>query len=379
MHSTRRLALLAPIFLSTSLFAQTPAAPATTPTPPAAGKRGGQQPAPVSPELLEDGRVTFRLRAPGAKAVTASGQFQKGTATMTKDDAGVWSVTVGPVPAGVYEYSFNVDGVSMIDPGNRDIKPMRAPRTSILEIPGTPPLLTDFQDVPHGKVTLQWYHSKSLNRRRALQVYTPPGYDAAPAARFPTMYLFHGSGDNEATWVTNGKANWILDNLIAQKRAQPMIVVMLDGHAVTGSGARGGNTPAFERDLLEDAMPLVVASYRTREDAAHRAIIGLSMGGGQSLAIGLKHADKFAWVGGMSSAAGNANSLIGDATALNKQLKLLWIACGKDDGLVTANRAFDAALTTAGVKHEWVETEGNHSWPVWRGYLADFAPKIFKN
>jgi enterochelin esterase family protein len=159
-----------------------------------------------------------------------------------------------------------------------------------------------------------------------------------------------------------------------------MIVVMLDGHAVvSGAGARAGNTPAFERDLLEDAMPVVVANYRTREEAASRAIIGLSMGGGQSLTIGLKHADKFAWVGGMSSAAGNASSLISDATTLNRQLRLLWIACGKDDQLIAANRTFSAALTTAGVKHEFIETEGNHSWPVWRGYLADFAPKIFKN
>ena len=146
---------------------------------------------------------------------------------MTKDDSGLWSVTVGPVAPGVYEYSFNVDGVSMIDPGNRDIKPMRAPRTSILEITGQPPLVHDFQAVPHGRVSLHWYDSKSLGRRRALQVYTPPGYDADAAARFPTMYLFHGSGDNEATWVAHGKAHWILDNLIARKSAKPMIVVML--------------------------------------------------------------------------------------------------------------------------------------------------------
>mgnify|MGYP001558542781 CR=1 FL=1 len=193
------------------------------------------------------------------------------------------------------------------------------------------------------------------------------------------MYLFHGSGDNEATWVAHGKAHWILDNLIARKSAKPMIVVMLDGHAAPpgASGAGGNNTALFERDLLEDAMPFVVANYRTREDAAHRAIVGLSMGGGQSLTVGLKHPDLFAWVGGMSSAAGNVASLIGDAAALNRQLKLLWFACGKDDGLIAGARNLDAALTTAGVKHEFVTTEGNHSWPVWRRYLADFAPKLF--
>ena len=333
----------------------------------------------ISPEIATDRRVTFRLRAPNAKAVTVSGQFTRGATPLAKDDSGLWSATVGPVEPGVYEYSLNVDGIAMIDPGNRDIKPMRAPRTSILEIPGEPALIHDFQNVPHGRVSLHWYNSKSLGHRRAMQVYTPPGYDADATARFPTMYLFHGSGDNEATWVAHGHAHWILDNLIAQKRAKPMIVVMLDGHAVLPgpNTARNANTIAFERDLLEDAMPLVVASYRTRENAASRAIVGLSMGGGQSLTIGLKHPDQFAWVGGMSSAVANGASLITDPAALNRQLKLLWFACGKDDTLIKANQDFDAALITQNVRHEFVTTEGNHSWPVWRRYLADFAPKIF--
>lgn len=350
-------------------------------TPTATAPKAGQAPAVVSPEILADQRVTFRLRAPKASTVTVSGQFQKGPAALTRDESGLWSVTVGPVPAGVHEYSFNVDGVAMIDPGNRAIKPMRNPRTSILEIPGNPPLPHDFQDVPHGKVSMHWYPSKSLGRRRPMQVYTPPGYDANSTTRYPTLYLFHGSGDNEATWVAHGHAHWILDNLIAQKRAQPMIVVMLDGHAIAPGATteRNANTTAFERDLLEDAMPLVVANYRTREDASHRAIIGLSMGGGQSLTIGLKHPDRFAWVGGMSSAVRDGTNLIGDGAALNQQLKLLWFACGKDDSLVKANQDFDAALKAKNVRHTYVETEGNHSWPVWRKYLAEFAPLIFQN
>jgi enterochelin esterase-like enzyme len=358
-------------FSFADLAAQTPA--------PAPG-RGTQAPPVISPELHSDQRVTFRLRAPKASTVTVSGQFQSGPANLTKDETGLWSVTVGPVPSGVHEYSFNVDGVGMIDPGNRAIKPMRNPRTSILEVPGKPPLVHDFQDVPHGKVSLHWYASKSLNRRRPLQVYTPPGYDANSATRYPTLYLFHGSGDNEATWVAHGHAHWILDNLIAQKRAQPMIVVMLDGHAAAPGTTteRNANTAAFERDLLQDAMPLVVANYRTREEPAQRAIIGLSMGGGQSLTIGLRHPDRFAWVGGMSSSAAGVTELIGDGTALNRQLKLLWFACGKDDRLVTANRDFAAALTSKNVRHTYVETEGNHSWPVWRRYLADFAPLVFQ-
>jgi enterochelin esterase-like enzyme len=374
-----------PLWLATSLLiagsgaalvAQT--APATTPPPAAA--RPTPAPPVLSPEIHADQRVTFRLNAPKASAVTVSGQFQKGPAALTRDERGLWSVTVGPVPSGIHEYSFNVDGLTMIDPGNRAIKPMRLPRTSILEIPGTPPLPHDFQDVPHGKVSLHWYASKSLGRRRPLQVYTPPGYDADPSRRYPTLYLFHGSGDNEATWVAHGHAHWILDNLIAQRRAEPMIVVMLDGHAVAPGTTtdRNANLAAFERDLLQDAMPFVAAHYRTREEAAHRAIVGLSMGGGQSLNIGLKHHDRFAWVGGMSSSVGGAADLLGDGAALNRQLRLLWFACGKEDFLLKANQDLAAAMQARNVRHTYVETEGNHSWPVWRRYLADFAPLVFR-
>ncbi len=357
------------------LDAQTP--PAATPAPAA---RPAPTPPVISPEVLADQRVTFRLRAPKAAAVTVSGQFQKGPATMTRDESGLWSVTVEPVVSGVHEYSFNVDGVSMIDPGNRAIKPMRNPRTSILEMPGRPPLTHDFQDVPHGRVSLHWYASKSLGRRRPLQVYTPPGYDAAPSSRYPTLYLFHGSGDNEATWVAHGHAHWILDNLIAQQRAQPMVVVMLDGHAASPGAQteRNANLLAFERDLLEDVMPFVAANYRTREEAAHRGIVGLSMGGGQSLNIGLKHADRFAWVGGMSSSAGGVAEQLRDPAALNRQLKLLWFACGKEDFLLKANQDLATALQAKNIRHAYVETEGNHSWPVWRRYLADFAPLVFR-
>jgi enterochelin esterase family protein len=141
---------------------------------------------------------------------------------------------------------------------------------------------------------------------------------------------------------------------------------------------RNANMVAFERDLLEDAMPLVAANYRTREDAASRAIIGLSMGGGQSLNIGLKHADRFGWVGGMSSSVGDAAELLADPAALNRQLKLLWFACGKEDQLLKPNQTLDAAMTERKVRHQYVETAGNHSWPVWRRYLADFVPLLFQ-
>lgn len=358
-----------------TIHAQTP--PNPSPSPAAAAPR----PPVISPEIHADGRVTFRLRAPEARQVSVSGQFQKGPLPLERSADGDWAVTIGPVAPDIYEYSFTVDGLAMIDPSNRAIKPMRAPRTSILAIPAQPPRLHDWQEVPHGKVSLHTYRSRSLGRLRGLQVYTPPGYDADPAQRFPVLYLFHGSGDNEATWVAHGHAHWILDNLIAAGRARPMIVVMLDGHAVTfrdnTPGSRLDNIGAFERDLLEDAMPFVAAHYRTREEPGARAIIGLSMGGGQSLNIGLRHPDRFAWVGGMSS---SVRELPGDSQPpeqLNAKLQLLWIACGRDDFLIEPNRRLTAELTRQGVRHTYHETEGAHTWPIWRRYLAEFVPLIF--
>lgn len=182
---------------------------------------------------------------------------------------------------------------------------MREPRTSILHVPGAPPRLHDFQDVPHGAVTWHSYRSKAVGRVRELAVYTPPGYDGSGAARYPVLYLQHGSGDNQATWTVHGKAHWILDNLAAQGRVKPMVVVMMDGHAAVG-GPGGGpqnNVSLFERDLLEEVLPFVEKTYRVKTDAASRAIAGLSMGGGQSLSIGLGHLDRFGWVAGFSSSA----------------------------------------------------------------------------
>ncbi len=287
--------------------AQVPAA-AQPPAGAASAGRGQRPPTVRSPQILGDRQVTFQIRAPKATEVAVTGQWPNGRAAMTKGTYEVWSVTVGPIPPGVWEYSFQVDGLQMIDPGNPALKPMREPRTSILHIPGEPPLPHDFQNVPHGAVRQHTYLSKSLGRVRELVVYTPPGYDKQADARFPTLYLQHGMGDNQATWVAHGKAHWILDNLMAQGKARPMVVVMMDGHASVDRGMAGfqNNTTAFERDLLEDVMPFVEANYRVKTEAADRAIAGLSMGGGQSLTIGLNHLDKFAWVAGFSSAVPRA-------------------------------------------------------------------------
>jgi enterochelin esterase family protein len=360
-----------------TLSAQSPAPATSTSTnrPPQVSTR--------SPEIAPDRQVTFRLRAPKAAEVTLNGQWPGGKTALVKDTNGVWSATVGPIEPGVWEYSFNVDGVGMIDPGNAAIKPMREPRTSILHLPGEPPRLHDFQEVPHGVVRFHTYRSKPLDRLRQFAVYTPPGYDQQTDAKFPTLYLQHGSGDNQATWTVHGKAHWILDNLLAQGRAKPMIVVMMDGHAATDTSreARDSNTTLFARDLLEEVMPFIEANYRVLPGASNRGLVGLSMGGGQSLTIGLNHPDRFAWVGGFSASAPSRAAVataLAQADATNDRLKLLWIACGKDDFLLQRNEEFIALLKQQNVRHEWHLTAGDHSWPIWRGYLGEFLPRLFR-
>jgi enterochelin esterase family protein len=350
----------------------------------------GATPPVRSPEVAPDRMVTFRLRAPYAKQVTVAGGFGRDKVVLNKDGEGVWFATVGPVAPGVHEYSFTVDGLRMLDPANPHTKPQRAPVTSILEVPGTPALLTAYQDVPHGIVHVHHYRSRALGGElRRLHVYTPPGYDTpgrAAAPRYPVLYLLHGRGDNDATWTVHGRSHFILDNLIARGQAKPMIVVMTDGHALApeAAGASGNvppeNTVAYGKDLLGDVIPLVEARYRTRSDSRSRALVGLSMGGNQALRVGLANADKFAWIGAFSAAAPTEADLaeaLADSGALNRKLAWLWIACGKDDFLIERNRTLVALLEKKGVAHRWTLTEGDHSWPVWRTYLQEIVPQLF--
>jgi enterochelin esterase family protein len=376
MKNTIAICAVALAFAGSIYAAETNTPAAPTNTPPV--RRNAPAPV-ISPEVGPDRQVTLRLRAPKASEVSVSGQF--GKANMTKDTNGLWSVTMGPIEPGVYEYSFNVDGLTMIDPGNTAIKPMREPRTSILHIPGQPPLIHDFQDVPHGVVSQYTYNSKVLGRLRELAVYTPPGYDQNPAQKYPILYLQHGSGDNQATWVAHGKAHWILDNLIAQNKAVPMVVVMMDGHAAVGKSAWESNTQAFEQDLMKEVMPMVESRYRVKAEAANRGIVGLSMGGGQSLTIGLNHTDLFSWVGGFSASVPNATNItsaLASPEVTNQKLRLLWIGCGQKDFLLKRNEDFIALLKEKNIKHDWHLTEGDHSWPIWRKYLADFLPLVFQ-
>ena len=336
----------------------------------------------VSPELGKDGSVTFRYKAPGAKEVKVSGQFGK-EAALTKDDSGVWSVTIPAVPPGVHEYQFRVDGTGTIDSLNTAVKPQRWPSTSILHIPSNPPALWDWQDIPHGIVHEHTYASKALGQQRRIFVYTPPGAGAEP---LPVFYLAHGYSDNEGTWTAHGKAHWIMDALLAAKNAVPMIIVMPDAHAIA-PGAAGfedyapANTDALCRELVQDILPLVESTYKTIPQPASRAFAGLSMGGHHALSVALNHHDKFQWIGAFSSAPPKTETVtagLDNAASTNKDLKLFWIACGKADFLYNANNDFTALLKTKGITHEYVQTEGDHSWPVWRKYLIDFAPKLFR-
>jgi len=299
------------------------------------------------------------------------------------NNEGLWTITLDPLEPDIYGYSFSVDGLTLVDPANPWVKPMRAARTSVLEIPGDPPRLWEFQQVPHGTVHQHTYFSKSLGTKRQVHVYTPPGYEKK-SDKFPVLYLFHGSGDNDATWTSVGHAHFIADNLLAQHKSVPMIIVMTDGHALTGNPTRPStnmitrNVEAFSDDLLQDVMPLVESTYRVKGNREHRAIIGLSMGGGQSLHIGLKHRELFDWVGGMSSYLPDAEKFVPEAFPDSKSnLKLLWFACGKDDRLIENARQLSSALKERGIPHEFEETAGNHSWPVWRRYLGEFMPMLF--
>ncbi len=358
-------------------------APAALPVaPPATAPRAARI---VSPEVAADRRVTFRLRAERATEVLVRGLFFQDRLPLARDAAGVWSATVGPVEPGLYEYRFSVDGLSMVDPTNPLIQPATQPEVSILEVPGSPPLLTERQDVPHGTVHVHHYEARALEGRpRRVHVYTPPGYERGGGGRLPVLYLLHGSGDNDATWSVYGRAHFIFDNLLAQKKVKPLVVVMTDGHPprapVPPDGARPDDTGRFVQELIGDVLPLVERTYRVRTDAAGRAVAGLSMGGRQALTAGLNHPDRFGWVAAMSSSIPPAESIataLADGARINKQVRWLWIACGEGDSGFQRNQAFAGLLQEKGIHHVWRPSAGAHQWPVWRDYLVEIAPKLF--
>lgn len=350
----------------------------------------------VSPEVHEDGKVTFRVRAPKAESVRLqSGEIQTVLADasmqFTHGGEGIWSLSVGPLPPGIYDYTFDIDGVVNTDPASPFVFGNRQGSRGYVEIPGPPdqPRHDEWRETPHGVMTMHWYTSSAADgNRRRLHVYLPPDYYQHPDRQYPTLYLLHGSGDNDSHWMWMGRSNVILDNLIADGKAVPMIVVMPDGHVPVRSEEGEERTAyriranqAFERDMMDAIIPLIETNYRVIKNRDHRAIVGLSMGGGQSLRVGLNNLPSFAWIGGFSSSTRGLESTIDqlkqNPQGVNEQLRLLWIAIGKDDFLIEGNRELHRTLTELKIEHDYIETEGVHQWSVWRRYLADFAPLLF--
>jgi enterochelin esterase family protein len=391
-----------------AVSAQTPATPPATPpagqpapgaTPQGRGGRGG--PPIVSPEVKDDRTVTLRFRAPNAKEVNVIGEIDGKPHPMTKDDNGIWSVTIGPLAPDVYNYQFNADGVIAMDPGNPSVKLGFGafPPANMFEIPGDE--FDDARDVPHGTVRIETYHSKTMGVPRTLWVYTPPGYDRG-TTRYPVFYLLHGAGNTESSWMLTGRANYILDNLIAAGKTKPMIIVNPLGYvrqgvnlapekpvaqppapagAPPGTGAPGGGM--FGKDVIDDVIPFIESKYRTLKDPANRAIGGLSMGGGHTVQISFANPKLFSHVVIMSAGAGNNPEqtyaeFFKSADMINKQWKLLWVGAGKDDFALNGSKALDEALTKNNIKHTFRITEGRHEWVIWRHHLLEVAPLLFR-
>ena len=341
-----------------------------------------QAPAPlVSPEVHPDRRVTFRVQAPKATDVGFYGDWiPVGTSQkMAKDAAGIWTITTAPLNPSIYIYAFTIDGLTIADPINPRMKLRARTSASLLEVPASTPSLWDPRDVPHGSVEINYQKSTALNgETRSFWVYTPPGYTQNTKQRYPVLYLFHGSNDTAGGWVLAGQANYILDNLLAERKLVPMIVVMPFGHAVPFTSPRdiqATNSAVYEKYLLEDVLPLVETKYRVKKDRDHRAIAGLSMGGGQSLSIGFHHLHLFSAIGAFSAAA--PQNLDTQGLAKNK-LKVLWFGCGKDDSLFQRSADLDALFTKRDIAHTFRVTPGAHTYTVWRQYLGEFAPLLFR-
>ena len=370
---SRSLGTFLVVVIASSVIAQQPEG--------GAGRRGdnrggaaGTAAVVASPVVEADRRVTFRVRAPKAQSVSLAGDFLEGAAALKKADDGLWSVTVGPLEPDIYYYNFVVDDVRTLDPGNSQAKIGFTTNTitSVLEVRGDKPAFYDITDVPHGEIRLLRYNSKSNGVIRELNIYTPPGYDDDPQRRFPVVYLLHGANNDHYSWYRYGRANDILDNLLAEGDHQTFnrrhafgLRRRLSADGRRGPrGARGGTGDLYEQDILEDIIPMVDAKYRTIADRKHRAIVGFSMGGGQSSRIGLGHLDTFSHIGVFSAGlSGNAETeplkaLAADVAATNKQIDLLWIACGKDDAAITGARNFSNTLKQIGVDHKFIESEG---------------------
>ncbi len=351
---------------------------------------------------VDSGKVTFRIWAPQAEAVLLNSSdlpsttpFSPGS-SMTKNEAGVWEVSLENIPAGSYRYQFVVDGLSVLDPRNPTMSESNNNAFSLMVVPGSK--VSDLTDVPHGAVAAITYYSKALQRFRRAHVYTPPGYEAS-SDRFPVFYLLHGASDGDASWSSVGRAGWVLDNLIAAGKAKPMIVVMPMGHTGPfsfgpGGGDLGKKMAEFQRDFHEDLRPLIENRYRTLNERSKRAIAGLSMGGAQTLDAFVQHPQDFGYVGVFSSGVFGMGGPRRDATAtweeqhaavlsdpqVKQGLQVLWFATGKDDFLLGTTQETVRVLKDKGFNVVYHETDGGHTWIKWREhYLPEFAQLLFQD
>lgn len=343
----------------------------------------------VSPEVHPDQTATFRITAKDAKMVNLQIPDIKIDKLMEKNESGVWSVTVGPLEPDIYAYVFMVDGTYTVDPMNPNIKRGVGLTTSQVEIPGKQPTFFAEQSVPHGTVHIHRYDSKTTGTTRGLYIYTPPGYDPRSNNKYPVLYLLHGVGDTENGWIEIGVANRIADNLLAAGKMKPLIIVMPLGHAsFPGSASSTGNfnqtATAFEKDLLTEVIPYVENNYNVSSNTKDRAIGGLSMGGRQTLNIGLGHLDKFSHILAYSAAVRNPGQdsvilkFLSDPAKINKALKVFWIGCGREDGLFAGNQSLSDMLKQKGINHTFYPTGGAHTWTNWRLYLYESLPLLFR-
>lgn len=373
------------------------------------GQELKSQPAPTNvpgsefPRLNSDLSATFRVRAGQAQKVQLLMELGQSTYDMAKSADGFWEVTTKPLLPGFHYYLISADGFDSTDPGSRTFFAARK-EVSGIEVPAPESEFFAIKDVPHGAIRIESYFSKETGEWRRVFIYTPPGYDHG-SERYPVLYLQHGWGEDEAAWSHQGDENFILDNLIAAHKAKPMIIVNENG--MTGINfappPRPGVAPAppspprsmadtireeryalFDGVISKDLVPFIDAHFRTIPDREHRALAGLSMGGGQAVRIGLNHLDLFSYLGAFSPAlfitdtAKDYDGALADPARANRRLRLLWIGVGSDDFLIGQVKESHEALEKAGIKHVWMESSGAHVWTVWRKYLADFAPRLFQ-
>lgn len=341
---------------------------------------GQRPPSIVSPQVNADNTVTFKYFSRNAQKVTLNGEFLASPLAMTKDTGGVWSITVGPIKPDIYPYFFTVDSTQVADPNNSYIFANERFKRSIVDIPGSTPLVHSLQNVPHGKISYRYYKSKTLGTTRQMLVYTPPGFNANGTKKYPVLYLIHGGSDTEETWTKVGRANLIADNLIAQGKAVPMIIVMPYGNVRPSTVPDG-----FTKDVMNDVIPFIEANYPVLTDSRNRAVAGFSVGGGQTLNIGLTNTNRFSYVSSYAPftqtpewqrnfGAGYAPN----AATVNNQLKLFAIHVGTEDFLYESVKQNIAMYEGKGLKVKSYIVPGGHTWMNCKLFLATTLQEIFK-